>query len=276
MAFPMSARASAKLARKRAPTRAPLYAPGTPRIWSPVKTRQPVSILAPGGRVTGLGQSYSPPAYFDSTWASVLVAGAEAIGCDPYDLAGLFINESGLNPSAANSIGCLGISQICPGSQGIFTSYYTPDQYTQLTISEQLPFVFAYVQQWMSQYNLLTISARDLYWLNFLPATYVPNAPDSYVISTQGDPWYSSNTSLDVTGSGTITAGDLYTAIQNAEANNPNLYGYAETWLTAAGGVLAIPPWTWLAAGSAVAGFAGFYAWKAGYLRGLRIPYLST
>ena len=226
--------------------------------------------------MTGLGQSYSPPAYFDSTWASVFVAGCEAIGVNPYDFAGLLINESGFNPSAVNGIGCVGLNQICEGSQGIFSSYYTADQYTQLTVSQQLPFVFAYAQQWMSQYGLIEISAAELYQLNFLPATFQAGESDSFVISSQGDPYYSSNSSLDVDNSGTITLGDLDTVIQNAKANNPDLYGYLETWITVAGGPLAIAPPLWLAAGSFAAGIAGFYAWKAGYLRGLRIPYLST
>jgi hypothetical protein len=131
-----------------------------------------------------------------------------------------------------------------------------------LTVSQQLPYVFEYFQNWMSKYNLLSISARDLYWLNFLPATYVPYSLDSYVISSQGDPWYSSNTSLDPTGSGQITAGDLSTAISNAENNNPNTYAYLAEMITLAGGPLAYFPWPYFAIGSAVAGAGAFYAMK--------------
>ena len=155
----------------------------------------------------------------------------------------------------------MGLNQQCPGSQN-FTSDYSTSQYTALTVSQQLPYVFAFWQNWLSQYGLLTISARDLYWLNFLPATYVPYSPDSYVISSQGDPWYSSNTSLDPTGSGEITAGDLMNAISNAEANNPGLYSYLAEMITLAGGPLAYLPWPWFAAGSAAAGFLSFYAMK--------------
>jgi hypothetical protein len=242
-----------------------------PRIASPIRTRQPVTILAEGSRVRGLGQ-YSPPSYFDDTWQSVFVAGCEAIGANPYDVAGLLMNESGFNPSAQNSISCVGLNQMCPGSQD-FTSDYTPAQYTALTVSQQLPYVFEFWQNWLSQYGLLTISARDLYWLNFLPATYVPNSPDSYVISQEGDAWYSSNTSLDPTGSGQITAGDLSTAISNTESNNPDLYTYLAEMITLAGGPLAYFSWPYFAAGTFAAGFVGYYAWKKwGGGAGRRLP----
>jgi len=234
---------------------------GQPGPWvpSPVRTRQPVFVR--GHRGTGLGQSYTPPSYFDTGWASVFVAGCEAIGANPYDVAGLLINESGFNPSATNSIGCVGLNQMCPGSQN-FLSDYSADQYTQLTVSQQLPYVFVYFSNWMNQYGLLTISAAELYQLNFLPATFQPGESSSFVISQQGDPYYSSNTSLDPGGTGQITLGDLQTAISNAEANNSDLYTYLAEMISLAGGPLAIPSWPWLAAGSFAAGFAAFYLMK--------------
>jgi hypothetical protein len=241
------------------------------------KTRKPTWQLMPASRIVGMGQvglgqtSFSPPAYFDTGWASVFVAGCEAIGANPYDVAGLLINESGFNPGATNSIGCVGLNQQCPGSQN-FTGDYSSDAYAQLTVSEQLPYVFAFWENWISQYGLITISARDLYWLNFLPATYIPNSPDSYVISQQGDAYYASNSSLDTDGSGTITAGDLMNAISNAENNNSGLYTYLVEMITIAGGPLAYFPWPWLAAGSFAAGIAMFYGWREYHWR---LPFLG-
>jgi hypothetical protein len=235
----------------------------TPKVWapSPVRTRRSVRMLVES-RPVGLGQlGYDPPSYFDFGWSSVFVAGCEAIGANPYDVAGLLMSESGFNPSATNSIGCVGLNQMCPGSQN-FTSDYSSDAYAQLTVSEQLPYVFAFWENQMSQYGLITISARDLYWLNFLPATYVPNSSDSYVISQQGDAYYSSNSSLDTDGSGTITAGDLMNAISAAESNNSSLYFYLAEMITLSGGPVAYFPWPWLAAGSLLAGVALFYGWQ--------------
>ena len=192
--------------------------------------------------IRGLGQ-YSPPDYFDAGWAGIFVAGCEAIGADPIGVAEMLMNESGFNPSATNSIGCVGLNQICPGSQGIFSSDYTAAQYANLTVSEQLPYVFAYFQQWLTKYGLGSISARDLYWLNFLPATYVPNSPDSYVIATKGDGYYDANASLDVDGSGTITAGDLQQVLDNQATAKPDLYNYLSTQIYLAGGFFPTTPY---------------------------------
>jgi len=216
--------------------------------------------LSRAGRLAGFGQS-SVPSYFDTGWASVFVAGCEAIGAYPLDVAGLLINESGFNPGAKNSIGCVGLNQICQASYSIFSSDYTVDQYTQLTVSEQLPYVFAYWQQWLDKYSISSISAADLYWLNFLPATFVPNSPSSYVISQQGDAYYSANASLDVTGSGTITKGDLQQVIENAETNNPDLFSYLEQQICLAGGCFPTTP-TMIVGGLAL-GFVGYFAWQA-------------
>jgi len=225
---------------------------------SPLKTRKPVWIhdRAP----IGFGQ-YSAPDYFDTLWASVFVAGCEAIGANPYDVAGLLLNESGFNPSATNSIRCVGLNQMCPGSQN-FLSDMSVDQYTSRGVAEQLPYVFAFWQNWLAQYNLITISAAELYWLNFLPATFVPYSPPWHVISQQGDPYYSSNQSLDVTGDGQITLWDLQLAIWNAESNNASEYAYLAEMITLAGGPVAALPWPWLFLGTAVAGYFGYHAIK--------------
>jgi hypothetical protein len=215
------------------------------------------------GRLQGLGQSgsFNPPDYFDTGWASVHVASAEYIGCDPLDLAELFVSESSYNPSATNSIGCVGLNQICQASYGFITGAgYSIGQYTQLTVSEQLPVVVSYFQNWMSQYGLGAISARDLYWLNFLPATYVPGSSDSYVISQQGDPYYSSNTGLDSGNKGYITAGDLQTRLDAQPAAQPNLWSYLEPQICLAGGCFGDT--STMVVGGLVVGFAGYYAYQ--------------
>jgi hypothetical protein len=248
------------------PTPARIELSQHPRIPNPVRTRVPTTIPAPMGRLRGLGQSYSPPSYFDLGWASVFVAGCEAIGASPYDVAGLIIGESGWNPGAQGGSPCagggyaVGLNQLCPVSQGVFTNDYTPAQYLQLTVSQQLPYCFQYWQNVMSNAGVVSVSGEELYWLNWLPATFVPYSSDSYVIQSQGDPYY--DPSLDVGNKGYITLGDLGTRISNMEAQNPNLWSYLWPQITLAGGPLAVVSWPWLAAGSALAGFAGFYIWK--------------
>jgi hypothetical protein len=209
-------------------------------------------------RPRGLGQ-YSPPDYFDTGWASVFVAGCESIGADPLDVAGLLINESSFDPEATNSISCRGLNQECPGSQN-FLGDMTPEQYSQLTVSGQLPYVFAYWRSWMDKYGLGSISAAELYQLNFLPATFQPGETSSYVISSKGDGYYEANAGLDVDGSGTITLGDLEQVIQNAKANHPDLYAYLEQQICLAGGCFGDT--TTLVLGAFAAGFAGFFIWS--------------
>jgi hypothetical protein len=211
-------------------------------------------------RGRGLGQFTPPANYFDTGWAGVFVAGCEALGASPLEVAELLMSESSFNPGTRNSIGCVGLNQLCSSSYGFFTSDYSVDQYTQLTVGEQLPYVFSYWQHWLSQYGLGSISARDLYWLNFLPATYVPNSPDSYVISSQGDAYYGSNSGLDMNGDGQITAGDLQAKLDSMPDAQPDLWGYLENEICFAGGCFGNTA-EQIMAGVAL-GFAGFFAWR--------------
>ena len=200
-------------------------------------------------KIRGFGQ-FSPPSYFDAGWASVFVAGCQSIGADPSDVAALIIGESGWNPGAVNpSSGNVGLNQLTTAPV---------DGYTSMTVSEQLPYAFAYWQQQMQNAGLSTISGRDLYWLNWVPALYVPNSPDSYVIQNQGDPYYSAD--LDIGNKGYITAGDLQTRLDNMKANNPDLWSYLQGQIYAAGGFF--PSTTTMVVGGVVAGFLGYFAWQ--------------
>jgi hypothetical protein len=209
---------------------------------------------SPRRRPRGLGD-FSPPDYFDTGWASVFVAGCEGIGAQPLDVACLIIGESGWNPGAENSVQCVGLNQICPVSYGTFSSDYSVADYLQLSVSDQLPYVFSFWQTQMGNYGLTSISGRDLYWLNWLPALYVQGASDSYVIQKQGDPYYASD--LDIGGKGYITAGDLQTRLENMAANNPDLYGYLQTQICLAGG--CFPSTTTMVLGGLAAGVAAFF-----------------
>lgn len=208
-------------------------------------------------RPRGLGQ-YSPPDYFDAGWANIFVAGCEAIGANPLDVAGIIIGESGWNPSAKNPSGAAGLNQIAPGNYGIFSGDYTLDQFLNLTVSAQLPYCFQYWQNVMANAGLSTISGRDLYWLNWLPSLYVTGASDDYIIQSRGDPYYSAD--LDIGGKGYITAGDLQTRIDNMKASQPSLYAYLEQQICLAGGCFGDTQTLVFAAFAT--GFAGFFAWN--------------
>jgi hypothetical protein len=199
--------------------------------------------------IRGLGQ-YSPPSYFDAGWASVFVAGCQALGVDPLDAAALIIGESEWNPGAVNpSSGNIGLNQLTTAPV---------DGYASMTVSEQLPYAFAYWTKMMQDAGLSSISGRDLYWLNWVPALYVPNSSDSYVIQRQGDPYYSAD--LDIGGKGWIEAGDLQKRLDNMKANNPDLFGYLQSQIYAAGGFM--PSTTTMVWGGLIAGFLGYFGWK--------------
>lgn len=206
----------------------------------------------------GFGQ-YSPPSYFDEGWANVFVSGCQNIGVDPYGAAQLIIGESGWNPAAQNPSGAAGLNQLASGNYSIFENDgLSLSQYLNLPVSQQLPYVFKYWQEQVSNAGVSTISARDLYWLNWVPALYVPGSPDSYVIQNQGDPYYSAD--LDIGNKGYITAGDLSTRLANQATNNPNLWAYLESSIDAAGGWM--PTTQWLTLGGIAAGFALYYLLK--------------
>ena len=139
----------------------------------------------------------------------------------------LFAAESGgaLDPSKKNPTGfpagqyAVGINQFAPVSWPVFAPL-TVVQYAALTAAQQLPYVFKFWRGYLQKYGLTSISARDLYWINFLPATYVPNSPDSYVIVSPTSGYFAPNKGLARDPSVGITAGDLQAAIDRVKTRN--------------------------------------------------------
>lgn len=115
-----------------------------------------------------------PSSFWLALWAS-----AKALGADPADMAKIMWAESGINPVADHD-GCVGINQFCPGTFEHFVPM-SREQYKKLPAEKQLPFV---TQFWKTKPAAARQSARDLYWVNFVPATYKPNMPDSFDVLT--------------------------------------------------------------------------------------------
>lgn len=117
-------------------------------------------------------------AFYPAAWKVGL-----ALGLPPttagFDISKILYSESSITPSSMNSIGCVGINQFCPGS---LPSGITAAAYQQLTASQQLlgyvwPFWAARVKAKGGIDRM-----RDLYWLNWLPATYYRGAGDSAIV----------------------------------------------------------------------------------------------
>jgi len=101
----------------------------------------------------------------------------------------LMASESGLDSSIINSIGCAGLNQMCSGTlQGWFKGDGTTDyaslakQFAALPASGQLDAIEGLWTFRAKNANITRASARDLYWLNFLPATFTANAPDAALL----------------------------------------------------------------------------------------------
>jgi Transglutaminase-like superfamily len=171
-----------------------------------------------------------------------LVDYSAEIGADPLDVLKLLLSESGLNPRADNSIHAVGINQLIPMNYGYITNAgYTVDQYKALTAEQQLPVVFAYFQNVLKNHHLTSISGRDLYWLNFLPAYYVPGATDLHVIVTSSSGFYQANQSFDHGKKGFITAGDLQLSLDAQEAAHPTYWPLLSAAILAQEGGPTVP-----------------------------------
>lgn len=143
--------------------------------------------LVAGAVVTGGGAALAPmsPAMgnvhnlSDAFWTAIWeVAGR--LHADASVLCFILYEESGINPAAQNSIGCVGINQFCPGTYEGFVSI-PKDQYLALAAEDQLvPYVEKY---WAAGPAGSLAMARDIFWRSLLPATWKPNADPSTVVN---------------------------------------------------------------------------------------------
>src|SRR6185312_6732211 len=157
------------------------------------------------------------PSDIDAEFPAALVAGARELGVDPVGAAALLYVESGIHHAAVNPRGgAVGLNQFDPPTQVLHYGFPSVDAYKQSPACVQ--FVNAVLPFWKSLtsqfgHGQTKFSARDLYWLNFLPATYVPNAPDSHII-TSNPAWVTPNPGL-ANGKSYISAGDITRALDS-------------------------------------------------------------
>jgi len=121
----------------------------------------------------------------DPFW-DLLVRDAHAWGIDPRDLAAVMMVESvGIDPNALHPGGAVGLNQII--NYKIFAPL-SRDQYRALDAATQWEAgARKYFDNVISDHPAVRRGgARDLYWLNFVPATYKPGAPDDYAIIRPG------------------------------------------------------------------------------------------
>ena len=116
----------------------------------------------------------------DADWQA-LWALANRLGVTPDVLGLVLFEESGMDPGASNGT-CFGLNQFCRSldlSQSTYDAWVhvPPSDYLTWSMAQQLGPIGAF---WASKPSFA--SARDLFWLNFLPASYVEGAsPDTVV-----------------------------------------------------------------------------------------------
>lgn len=194
-------------------------------------------IVAAGGAKAVKGPSGPPPKPLppgtgdkganlpDSFWKA-FIAMSDRLGADPVDLATILYNESGgFNPHAVNSILCAGLNQLCPGpgTFGSIVENMSLAQWNALSSEEKVNRIHAYaaksaeqqlpyVEKYFKQKPAASMkSARDIYWVNFLPATYKAGTDDSFVLTRSPAAAYTQNAGFDTDKpkKGYITTGDL-------------------------------------------------------------------
>lgn len=130
--------------------------------------------------------SYRPVTGIDDAFWPKLTLGAKKLGVSPVSLALVMFEESGIHPDAVNANGgASGINQFMPDTFASSFPGTSLDDFRQMTASQQLDFTLAF---WSALYDAHPGAtwggARDLLWLNFLPATFSPFSTPWHTITT--------------------------------------------------------------------------------------------
>ena len=157
---------------------------------------------------------------------------SKRINCNPNDLMGLMNSESGLDSTAENKIGAVGLIQFLPKTAAsLFTS---PEQAKKMSKEEQLIYSkklksmsaveqLDYVEKFLTEAkrtagysNNQKIGPGTLYALTFLPGY----AKNDILAEKEKDPnkYYAQNSGLDLNKDGKITKADLARQIKDKQA----------------------------------------------------------
>jgi len=184
-----------------------------------------------------------------STFAGDVLSQEGALYVHAEDAIRMLLHESGLNPALGSHVKHADGSPVAAGIYQALTrkadgSSALPGgmslaQWEAMSADDQLPHWFAYLQSTagISGKATLPLSGRDLYWLNFLPATVDSSATDDTIIATSDDNYntpdgashfmrgvYTDNAALDHGGKGYISAGDMRLALQDGADAFPRTY----------------------------------------------------
>ena len=107
------------------------------------------------------------------------------IGVSENSIIKLMKNESGLNPSIKNSIGCVGLIQFCPDSGGGSTKTINGKTYNLTELQNNLELQLDAIKEFWSkgERDGKIKNAKDLYIYNFFPVA--AGKSDDYVLQTR-------------------------------------------------------------------------------------------
>jgi hypothetical protein len=137
---------------------------------------------------------------------------ARDCGFDADELAAIISIESGWRPESHNAIGAGGLIGFLPATLARLGWTGTPEQFWQLSISEQLHYVARFYSAWCGRIH----RPGDLYVATFWPQAV--GAPDEEVIAAQGGPHeivWEQNPGLRGPD-GVITAGSVRAVVRRA------------------------------------------------------------
>jgi len=185
--------------------------------------------------LSGSGSSRAPStsqgsvaARTDADWQALWQT-ANQLGADPRVLGLILYEESGMDPGAKNTNGssdpeqwCVGLNQFCPGTYGSWVDV-DPLTYLSWSMPEQLGPIGHF---WASKPQAALQTVRDLFWQNFLPATWPgPGADSSHVVndpailgSSYAAQVAAANPAI-AQGRPTITAGDIDSYLASVAAS---------------------------------------------------------
>ncbi len=195
--------------------------------------------------------------FVDDAFWPLLVRDARAMGVDPRTIAAVMLSESGLKPSSINwemrknpitaqlervRPLAIGINQISWSNWKKYGLEGDPLAYTRLTASEQWLSVAGPFFAGVTKAHPLAQTSRDLYWLNYKPATYVFDARDDYPIGPDAG-----NSVLYMPGESTVTPAGLSRFLMKAQTSKEGAPRWAKILAAIAeaealGGVASMPP----------------------------------
>jgi hypothetical protein len=165
------------------------------------------------------------PDFYAALWDAALQSGTR-----PEILLAVWYAESGLEPKAENSIGCLGLNQSCPKPNGPGFPGDDAAAYKAAPASAQVAWILPQLLHLVALNGGPFLSAARYRQANWLPASLATAKRPGDVVAAAGGPYalaYAANRGLDVRGAGEVTLADLGLGLEQLIARSGAPLDYA-------------------------------------------------